>query len=142
MAVVMVTIVPEVVTMCMTVSPRSMGMATMTEERPDAEGDPGQDQDRPHNVALLGFEGGTEPEPHGGNDAGDDERGDHVPDRREEADAGDMGKRPPLGAGNNGKRNPMIRQDGVQEADGPGSKNEQRNGYGHTFSRCVGSAGA
>lgn len=116
-----------VVRVLVAVSGMAVRMATVARERPGQKPDSGKYEDDADDVALLRLEGMTELEAHGSNDARDDQRGEYVSDRGKEADPGNVRDAPPLRPPDNCQRHPVIRQDGVEEADGAGGDDQERD---------------
>jgi hypothetical protein len=76
-------------------------------------------------VALLGLDRLLEAQAHEPDDAREDERCKHVSARGHRAEHGDSDQAPSLRSGDDGKRNPVVRQDRMDHRNGAGSGEEQ-----------------
>lgn len=102
-------------------------MMPMASKPPDEEAEARQHQHTADDVTLLRLKCVSKLQPHEHDDARDDNRGQHMPHRREEAHPCDPSDAPALCPSDHSRRHPVIGQDGVQEADYAGGYQEKRN---------------
>src|SRR5437588_13024512 len=89
----------------------------MSGESPHEEANPGENQDHPDDVPLLGLKGMAKLQADQSNDTSQDDRREHVSHRCQETGAGGTSQRPALRACHDGEWHPVIGQNRVKKSD-------------------------
>jgi K+-sensing histidine kinase KdpD len=110
----------EMVVMCVTFT-MAVSMGSMTEQLPDQKDDACENKHHTHDMTLLSVNLFLKLKADQGNDASQDERGNHMSERSQESHAHNARDIPTLCSCNDRQRNPVIGQNGMQDGNHGGS---------------------
>jgi hypothetical protein len=89
-------------------------MGAATQAAPDEKNEPGEHEDHPYNMALLGIDLLLKLQTNQGNDPAQDQRGQHMSQRGHERDSTHTQQAPALRARDDRQGHPVIGQDRVK----------------------------